>query len=77
MQVQCANSLANSVLLFYSGINCQKGVTRHIYLDFALACHLGFQWSQNVNATKTSKIQFVLQKNLRSLKTELHCNLCS
>ena len=43
MQVQCANSLANSVVLFYSGINCQKGVTKHIYLDFALACHLGFQ----------------------------------
>ena len=40
IKLQCARSPTDCILLFYTGINCQRGDLA--YLDFALVCDLGF-----------------------------------
>ena len=40
MQMQCTSSLTRGILLRCSGINSQKSDVT--YLDFALACDVGF-----------------------------------
>ena len=58
-----------------------KRVTRHVYLNFALVCHLGFSTMSKAEVAKTLKIHPVLQdfseKFMKTPNKELYCYLCS
>ena len=58
VQVQCANSLTDGMLLFYSGINLQESEVTNV-LRFCFSLSLGCHVMPKDKNTKTSKIQSV------------------
>ena len=72
----------NLMAFYYSTVESTiKRVNSQIYSHFASVCDLGYQMAPKVKATKTSKIQPVLQDFpegfMKNPSNELYCNLCS
>ena len=79
MQVQYASSLTDGILLFFSGINCQKSDVKFLF-KFWLSLWFRFQIMAKIKPTKASKIQFVFKtspQNLWKVPSANNISICA
>ena len=79
MLVQCASSLTDGILLFYSGINCQKA-SWHFILIFSLVHNLDFKWWQKLKLPKLLKFSLYFKTFLQNswkVPTTIYIAICA
>ena len=76
---RCSVQAHKQMVFYYSTVDCKKG-DKTYYLDFALACDIGFEMMPKVKVTETSKIQSVLQdfpeEFMKSSNNEIYSKCC-